>query len=230
KLELMKLNKFVYLTIINWSICKIFKCTIKLGGAAFNCYDNNKETSRSWRELKQHLLDRFKKSRSTPKTQLKERKQQPGETLIAYYDDIRDLCKQVNNNILLNIIVDYLQDGLRHELKIHIKRQRKALNNEPTPAIFSKIACDEEELHITTPTVLPNKSHINHSGTQDDEDLSNSIPSFPILYNHFFIRAQVNHIYNNILIDSDSSITIIHHHFLQRIHRNTFEPTRPSYI
>ncbi|CAF5065632.1 unnamed protein product, partial [Rotaria magnacalcarata] len=103
-------------------------------------------------ELKQDLLDRFKQSRSTPKTQLKERKQQPGETLIAYYDDIRDLCKQVDNNIPLNIIVDYLQDGLRHELKIHIKRQLKALNNEPTPAIFSKIACDEEELHITTPT------------------------------------------------------------------------------
>ncbi|CAF4433165.1 unnamed protein product [Rotaria magnacalcarata] len=163
------------------------------------------------RELKQDLLDRFKQSRSTPKTQLKERKQQPGETLIAYYDDIRDLCKQVDNNIPLNIIVDYLQDGLRHELKIHIKRQLKALNNEPTPAIFSKIACDEEELHITTPTVLPNKSRLNHSGTQDDEDL-------------------INHIYINILIDSGSSITVIHNHFLQRIHRNTFEPTRPSYI
>ncbi|CAF4400592.1 unnamed protein product [Rotaria magnacalcarata] len=187
------------------------ECTIKLGEAAFNCYDNNKKTSRSWRELKQHLLDRFKQSRSTPTTQLKERKQQPGETLIAYYDDILDLCKQVDNNIPLNIIVDYLQDGLRHELKIHIKRQLKALNDEPTPAMFSKIACDEEELHITTPTVLPNKSRLNHSGTQDDKDL-------------------INHIYINILIDSGSSITIIHHHFLQRIHRNTFEPTRPSYI
>ncbi|CAF4259424.1 unnamed protein product [Rotaria magnacalcarata] len=150
-------------------------------------------------------------SRSTPKTQLKECKQQPGETLIAYYDDIRDLCKQVDTNIPLHMIVDYLQDGLRHELKIHVERQLKALNDEHTPAMFSKIACDEEELHITTPTVLPNKSRINHFGTQDNEDL-------------------INHIYNNTLIDSDSSITIIHHHFLQRIHRNTFEPIRPSYI
>ncbi|CAF1519299.1 unnamed protein product [Rotaria magnacalcarata] len=100
----------------------------------------------------QDLLDRFKQSRSTLKTQLKERKQQqPGETLIAYYDDILDLCKQVDNNIPLHMIVDYLQDGLRHELKIHAKRQLKALNDEPTPTMFSKIACDEEELHITTP-------------------------------------------------------------------------------
>ncbi|CAF4347107.1 unnamed protein product, partial [Rotaria magnacalcarata] len=79
-------------------------------------------------------------------------KQQPGETLIAYYDDIRDLCKQVDTNIPLHMIVDYLQDGLRHELKIHVERQLKALNDEHTPAMFSKIACDEEELHITTPT------------------------------------------------------------------------------
>ncbi|CAF1684887.1 unnamed protein product, partial [Rotaria magnacalcarata] len=202
-------------------------CTIKLGEAAFNCYDNNKETSRSWRELKQHLLDRFKQSRSTPKTQLKERKQQPGETLIAYYDDIRDLCKQVNNNIPLNIIVDYLQDGLRHELRIHIKRQLKTLNGEPTPAIFRKLlmtrkncisllplvyySLQSRSTHVADRKVLPKKSRINHFGTQDSEDL-------------------INHIYNNILIDSGSSITIIHHHFLQRIHRNTFEPTRPSYI
>ncbi|CAF4184418.1 unnamed protein product, partial [Rotaria magnacalcarata] len=92
--------------------------TIKLGGAAFNWYDNNKETLRSWRELKQHLLERFKPSLSTAKTQLKERKQQAGQTLIAYYDDIIDLCKQVDNNMPLHMIVDYLQDGLRHELKI----------------------------------------------------------------------------------------------------------------
>ncbi|CAF2047848.1 unnamed protein product, partial [Rotaria magnacalcarata] len=120
--------------------------TIKLREAAFNWYDNNKETIRSWRELKQHLLERFKPSLSTAKTQLKERKQHAGETLIAYYDDIIDLCKQVDNNMPLHMIVDYLQDGLRHELKIHVKRQLRAFNDEPTSAIFLKIARDEEEL------------------------------------------------------------------------------------
>ncbi|CAF3431006.1 unnamed protein product [Rotaria socialis] len=110
--------------------------TIKLGGAAFNWYDNNKETLRSWRELKQNLLELFKPSLSTAKTQLKELKQQSGETLIAYYDDIIDLCRQVDNNMPLYMIVDYLQDVLRQELKIHVKRQLKAFNDEPTRAIF----------------------------------------------------------------------------------------------
>ncbi|CAF5056274.1 unnamed protein product [Rotaria magnacalcarata] len=90
-------------------------------------------------KLKQHLLERFKQSLSTAKAQQKEHKQQAGETLIAYYDDIIYLCKQVDNSIPLHMIVDYLQDDLRHELKIHVKRQLKALNDEPTPTIFFEI-------------------------------------------------------------------------------------------
>ncbi|CAF3332041.1 unnamed protein product [Rotaria socialis] len=56
------------------------------------------------------------------------------------------------------------------------------------------------------------------------------MPSVPILYNPYFIRAQENRTYNNILIDTGSCITIIHHNFLKRIHHQTFEPTRTSYI
>jgi hypothetical protein len=114
--------------------------TIKLGGAAFNWYDNNKETLTSWSSLKTHLLERFKPSLSAVKTQLKERKQQSGETLLAYYDDVIDLCKQVDSEMPLHMIVDYLQDGLREELKIQVKCHMKTLNIELTPAIFLKIA------------------------------------------------------------------------------------------
>jgi hypothetical protein len=114
--------------------------TIKLDGAAFNWYDNNKESLTSWSSLKTHLLERFKPSLSAVKTQLKERKQQSGETLLAYYDDVIDLCKQVDSEMPLHMIVDYLQDGLREELKIQVKCHMKTLNIELTPAIFLKIA------------------------------------------------------------------------------------------
>ena len=119
---------------------------IKLGGAAFNWYDNNKESLSTWSSLKAHLLERFKPSLSAAKTHLKDRKQQPGETLLAYYDDVIDLCKQVDQNMPLHMIVDYLQDGLRDELKIHVKRHMKTFDTELTPAIFLKIARNEEEL------------------------------------------------------------------------------------
>jgi Retrotransposon gag protein/Zinc knuckle len=119
---------------------------IKLGGAAFNWYDNNKESLTTWSSLKSHLLERFKPSLSAAKTQLKDRKQQPGESLFMYYDDVIDLCKQVDRDMPLHMVVDYLQDGLREELKIHVKRHIKTLTTELTPAIFLKIARNEEEL------------------------------------------------------------------------------------
>jgi len=120
--------------------------TIKLGGSASNWYDNNKDSLNSWSLLKTHLLARFKPSLSAAKTQLKDRRQQPGEALSVYYDDIIDLCKQVDEDMPLHMIVDYLQDGVRNELKIHIKRHMKTLTGAPSPARFLAIARDEEEL------------------------------------------------------------------------------------
>jgi len=120
--------------------------TLKLGGSAFNWYDNNKESLNSWFSLKTSLLERFKPSLSAAKTQLKERHQQPGESLLGYYDDVIDLCKQVDSAMPLHMIVDYLQDGVRDELKIHVKRRMKTLPVDPSPAQFLKIARDEEEL------------------------------------------------------------------------------------
>jgi hypothetical protein len=121
--------------------------TLKLGGLAFNWYDNNKDSLNSWSLLKTNLLARFKPSLSAAKTQLKDRRQQSGESLLVYYDDIIDLCKQVDEAMPLHMIVDYLQDGVRDELKIHIKRRMKTLTDAPSPAQFLTIARDEEELH-----------------------------------------------------------------------------------
>lgn len=120
--------------------------TIKLGGAAFNWYDNNKEGLTTWSSLRTHLLQRFQPSKSIAKTQLKTRTQQPGEALASFYDAIIDLCKQVDTQMPLYLIVDYLQDGVRDDLKIHIKRRLRTLDTEITPAVFLKIARDEEEL------------------------------------------------------------------------------------
>ena len=46
----------------------------------------------------------------------------------------------------LHMIDDYLHDGICNDLKIYVKRRLETLNDEPTPAIFLKIARDEEEL------------------------------------------------------------------------------------
>ena len=118
----------------------------KLGGSALNWYENNKDSLRDWVSLRAHLLERFKPSSSALKTQLKARRQQPGETLLAFYDDVIDLCQQVDSKMPLHLIIDFLQDGVRDDLRIHIKRRLKTLSDPITPSIFLKIARDEEEL------------------------------------------------------------------------------------
>ncbi|CAF1539454.1 unnamed protein product [Adineta ricciae] len=120
--------------------------TLKLGGSAFSWYENNRDSLNSWSSLKAHLLERFKPSLSTAKTRLKERRQQPGDSLLVYYDDIIDPCQQVDHSMPHHMIIDYLQDGLRDELKIHVKRRMRTFTEPPSPAQFLKIARDEEEL------------------------------------------------------------------------------------
>lgn len=144
--------------------------TIKLGGAAYNWYENNKPDLGSWSSLKTQLLERFKPSLSMAKTHLKERKQQPGESLLSYYDEVVDLCHQVDSDMPLHMIVDYLQDGLRDELKVHVKRHMKTLTVDPTPAIFLKIARIEDELqHEMSSThqssVVPSPPYFAHLTT-----------------------------------------------------------------
>jgi hypothetical protein len=119
---------------------------IKLGGLAFNWYNNNKDTLRTWPSLKAHLLERFQPSISIIKTRLKTRRQQPDESLSTFYDDIIELCKQVDKDMPIYMIVDYLQDGVRDDLKVHIKRRMATIADAPSPALFLKIARAEDEL------------------------------------------------------------------------------------
>ena len=136
--------------------------TIKLGGSAFNWYDNNKDTLTTWPSLKTHLRERFQQSISSAKTQLKTRTQQPDESLASFYDAVIDLCIQVDPNMPMYMIIDYLQDGVRDDLKIHIKRRLRNLATDViTPALFLKIARDEEELQkeVSPPSGASSHSH-----------------------------------------------------------------------
>ncbi|CAF1228276.1 unnamed protein product [Adineta steineri] len=156
-------------------------------------YDNNKALLNLWTSLKANLFERFKPLLSTAKTQLKERQQQPGESFLTYYDDVIDLCKQVDSDMSLHMIIDYLQDGVCAELKIHIKRCMKKLDDDPSPAQFLKIARDEEELQkefsyssssnatATQPyfahliaTTSPTITHTNHSNNGSRSSTSQS--------------------------------------------------------
>jgi hypothetical protein len=133
--------------------------TIKLGGLAFIWYNNNKDDLNTWLSLKTLLLERFQPSLSVTKTQLKNRRQQPGESLSTFYDAILELCKRVDRQMPMYMIVDYLVDGVRDDLRIHVKRRIASYSSDSVNvALFLKIARAEDELQNDVSLVPPPSS------------------------------------------------------------------------
>jgi hypothetical protein len=120
--------------------------TIKLGGLAFNWYNNNKDSLLNWQLLKAQLLARFQPSLSLTKTRLKNRRQQPGESLSNFYDANIELCQQIDRQMPMYMIIDYLVDGVRDNLRIHVKRRLASTTAPLNASLFLSIARAEEEL------------------------------------------------------------------------------------
>jgi hypothetical protein len=67
------------------------------------------------------------------------------------------------------------------------------------------------------------------TGTRDGGYPSSSQPSLHQSSSPFFIRAQVNNTHHIAILDTGSSITIIHNRFLRTIQHHTFTPSSKSY-
>ncbi len=55
------------------------------------------------------------------------------------------------------------------------------------------------------------------------------MPSSLLSNNPIFIRAQINNVYRQVILDTGSGTTIIHHRFLKQIQHNGFRPIPSSY-
>ncbi|CAF2192443.1 unnamed protein product [Rotaria magnacalcarata] len=124
------------------------------------------------------MLERFKPSMSAAKTQLKERTQQSSEPLLAYYDDIIDLSKQVDSNRPLHMIVDYLQDDLS---TICLTIQDNTVQTTTTPLVQSNTtSCSYVRLLEKTTTPPYSKSTVNATVQQSNSSnmLFESSPRF----------------------------------------------------
>ena len=123
-------------------------CISKLDGEAKRWYENNTSLT-EWRMLKSSLFERFTSSDSTSRTfeQLKQRKQQPNESITSYYDDIIKLCHEYDSAMSQRLMISWLENGINESLKVPVKRQMKTLaESARTTQAFLKIAKDEEEL------------------------------------------------------------------------------------
>lgn len=161
---------------------------MKLDGPALNWFQSNRTNLSDWPSLRTHLLEHFQPSTSALKAQLKVRRQQPGEPLLTFYADVTDLCQQIDPDMPLHMIIDYLEDGVRDDLKVHIKRRLKTVSGPITPSLFFQIARDEEELlkdtfhpvasSLFTPPYFPHVNIATQTSTGTPRALTAASPRF----------------------------------------------------
>jgi hypothetical protein len=126
----------------------------KLSGQAERWFQDNKASLSKWSQLCSGLRDRFQQPwlNQTLFATLDNRKQDTHESANDYYDAVCRLCRRVDPKMSKQMILYFLQKGVRDEMKSNITRSMLT-ENDPTPETFLKFAKVEEHLErINQPT------------------------------------------------------------------------------
>ncbi len=126
--------------------------TEKLGGQAEKWYKDNKDSLTTWSKLRTGFRDRFQQPwlNQTLFSTLDNRKQEAHESVNDYYDAICRLCHRVDPNMSEQMILHFLQKGIRDDMKTNVTRLMLTEKN-PTPETFLKFAKIEEYVDRTSP-------------------------------------------------------------------------------
>lgn len=136
----------------------------KLQRGAGLWFDKNKHQFSTWIDFEVAFFNHYapKSSDDQKFANLRNRRQQRGETVASYFDSVIDLCEDVDSAMSEHTILRYLIDGLRPEYHTEVSRQKALIK---TPADFLHYARTEEELYAAA-----------HSVTHDSADTSTFIP------------------------------------------------------
>ncbi|CAF1553895.1 unnamed protein product [Didymodactylos carnosus] len=99
----------------------------RLTGSARQWYTDNTSKVTSWEKLQEEMIKRFKRTTSSIKLELRERKQHADESVTKYYDDIIRLCDEIDWEMSNSTIIDYLEEGLREDLQAQVMLQMSML-------------------------------------------------------------------------------------------------------
>jgi hypothetical protein len=87
---------------------------------------------------------------------LKRRKQRTDESITSYFDDIVDLCRDIDTNMSDKIINQHLLSGLNPDFKKELSRRQPTIQSLND---FLKYAKIEQDLHDT----FDKSYHLNHN-------------------------------------------------------------------
>ncbi|CAF1415622.1 unnamed protein product [Rotaria sordida] len=111
-------------------------------------FDNNEANFKQWSDFETAFRNRYFSSTSTHKKfdTLKQRKQLPDEPITSFFDDIINLCREIDSNMSEKIIIKYLMSGINPDFRKELLRRESSIN---TLNEFLKYAKIEQDLHDT---------------------------------------------------------------------------------
>ncbi|CAF1068318.1 unnamed protein product [Adineta ricciae] len=145
-------------------------------------FDDNESQFNRWSDFETTFRNRYFSTTNvnTKFDKLSQRKQQPDESVTAYYDDIITLCREVDPNMTDAIIIQHLMKGINPEFRKELTRRQTAIATLPE---FLRIAKLEQDLHdvftqsqevMTQPEAYP----MYHLGSANNRNIPRKIPGY----------------------------------------------------
>ena len=120
----------------------------KLTQSAGIWFDNNEVNFKRWSDFETAFRNRYFSTTIIPKKfeQLKRRQQKPDEAIPNYYDDVVNLCREIDPDMSDSMIIQHLISGLNPDFRKELSRRESAMNSLDG---FLKYAKIEQDLHDT---------------------------------------------------------------------------------
>ncbi|CAF4923664.1 unnamed protein product, partial [Rotaria socialis] len=123
---------------------------------------DNQNSLNTWPILRTCLRERFQQPwlKQTLFSTLDNRKQEAHESVNDYYDVVCRLCRRIDSKMSKQMILHFLQKGIRDEIKTNITRLLLT-DNDPTPETFLKFAKIEEHVEKMNQSLDTNNTYFN---------------------------------------------------------------------
>jgi hypothetical protein len=120
----------------------------KLVKSAGLWFDNNESKFKTWLDFETAFRTRYFSTTivHTKFEKLKRRKQRTDESITFYFDDIVDLCRDIDTKMSDKMIIQHLLSGLNPDFKKELSRRQPTIQ---TLDEFLKYAKIEQDLHDT---------------------------------------------------------------------------------
>ena len=120
----------------------------KLVKSAGLWFDNNESSFGKWSDFETAFRNRYCSTTITYTKfdKLKQRKQMENEPIAAYYDDVVNLCREIDPRMSAHMIIQYLISGLDHRFKKAVSRHGPDMETLNDFLTYAKI---EQDLHET---------------------------------------------------------------------------------